>query len=480
MPARPTTPRPTPPDRCAPRPAWPYPDVVRLYAHPSGQWCRKYTLPGGQRRPFYFGVWADPDAALNDWRRRDAAIRAGADSAAARAGLPRNPTLRQLCKAYLDHTAARVGPNGIAPATYRTDRHALRRALDTTRGGLDPVRAADTLTPADFARLHRALQRSSPHTAAHVIGAVSRVFTWAAADHGFPAPLMGSAFRRPSKASVRRHDTLSTKPVLAAWQVRALLAASRDPTMRACILLGVNCGMGASDIAEIPAAALIRQLGDEWGTGDAPARIVYPRAKTAIIRATALWPETIRAIVAARDACPQSGSPRPRPRRGPAPRASAPAPDAAPSRRFHATADLLLRDHNGAPLVHESSTGAYAIDNIAQRFRRLVRRLERAHDAAPPTHAPSAPEHPNPWRGVTFYRLRHTFGTVANIVGGTGGHGDGETRRIIMGQLTHALDQTYVREHGWHRIDAMAENVRRWVFSAEPSAVRGPWSGVER
>ena len=43
-----------------------------MFAHPSGQWAKKIN-----RKLFYFGVWADPDAALTRLNREYVHLKEG-------------------------------------------------------------------------------------------------------------------------------------------------------------------------------------------------------------------------------------------------------------------------------------------------------------------------------------------------------------------------------------------------------------------
>ena len=56
--------------------------------------------------------------------------------------------------------------------------------------------------------------------------------------------------------------------------------------MKAMLLLGINCGFGPSDVANLPTKAV--DLATGW--------IDYPRPKTGIPRRCPLWPETVSAI----------------------------------------------------------------------------------------------------------------------------------------------------------------------------------------
>lgn len=65
--------------------------------------------------------------------------------------------------------------------------------------------------------------------------------------------------------------------------------------MRAFILLGVNCALGASDIAQVPRSAIHPQGG--W--------LTFPRIKTGVPRWCKLWTATITAIKPALEKRPE-------------------------------------------------------------------------------------------------------------------------------------------------------------------------------
>ena len=73
--------------------------------------------------------------------------------------------------------------------------------------------------------------------------------------------------------------------MLEASELRRLLAAAGQ-TLRAMILLGVNCGFGNADVATLPKTAIDLKHG--W--------VDFPRGKTGVPRRCPLWPQTITAV----------------------------------------------------------------------------------------------------------------------------------------------------------------------------------------
>jgi integrase len=75
------------------------------------------------------------------------------------------------------------------------------------------------------------------------------------------------------------------RPTFTFKQIQRLLD-NADIQMKAMILLGLNCGFGCTDCAEL-----------KWENIDlANSRVIFPRGKTGIRRNLTLWHETIQAL----------------------------------------------------------------------------------------------------------------------------------------------------------------------------------------
>ena len=75
----------------------------------------------------------------------------------------------------------------------------------------------------------------------------------------------GPTFRRPSKKTLRVHrqrqQQLHGKRMLQAGEIRTILEHATQP-MKAMVLLGINGGLGASDLADLPHSAI--DLENAW------------------------------------------------------------------------------------------------------------------------------------------------------------------------------------------------------------------------
>jgi len=88
------------------KPRKPYP-AFPLTAHTNGRWCKKIR---GKVR--FFGVWADPQAALDRYLRAAADLRAGRRPR--QTTLPgEEVTVKDLCNGYLSYQLGRAEPGEI-------------------------------------------------------------------------------------------------------------------------------------------------------------------------------------------------------------------------------------------------------------------------------------------------------------------------------------------------------------------------------
>src|SRR5262249_45626277 len=95
----------------------------------------------------------------------------------------------------------------------------------------------------------------------------------------------GPGFNRPTKKTLRLHKAQRGPPLFSADEIPRLLAPP-PPTLKAMILLGVNCAFGNGDCARLPLSAV-----DLDG-----AMIDFARPKTGIPRRCPLWAETVEAL----------------------------------------------------------------------------------------------------------------------------------------------------------------------------------------
>ncbi|MGA2618269.1 MAG: tyrosine-type recombinase/integrase [Thermoguttaceae bacterium] len=201
-----------------------------------------------------------------------------------------------------------------------------------------------------------------------------------------------------------------------AAKIQAMLAVAPVP-LKAMILLGINCGFGNTDVANLRIKNL--DLKDGWCN--------YPRPKTGIPRRCPLWPETVKAIRAARKA---RSEPQDR-----------------------ADADLVFLTPNGQRWVwtrgNIADIDATDIERVAH-----VSRADRVTDAI----AQLVSKLGLVRRGHTFYSLRHTFEAIG------GESRDQVAVDAIMGHSRDDMASVYRERISDDRLRAVVEHVRKWLL----------------
>jgi len=95
----------------------------------------------------------------------------------------------------------------------------------------------------------------------------------------------GQSFAKPSRKTVRIARAKQGRRIFEADELRRIIDSATLP-LRAMILLGINGGLGQSDIAGLPKTPIDYKGG--W--------LDYPRPKTGIGRCVPMWPKTATAL----------------------------------------------------------------------------------------------------------------------------------------------------------------------------------------
>lgn len=375
------------------KPKKPYKDFP-LFAHASGQWAKKI-----RGKMHYFGT--DSAAALKKYTEERDDLQAGRTPRLHPDGL----TVRELANQFLTAKKGRLIAGELSPHTWRSYYNACERILDTLGGGA--VVAA--LTPADFARLRAALAvKFGPVALGVEIQRIKTAFRWAFLNELIDRPVrFGASFDKPSRKLIRQARHESGSRMLEAAELRTLIEAA-SPTMKAMMLLGLNCGYGQSDIANLPTAAL--DLKGGWAN--------YPRPKTSIARRCPLWPETVEAVQDAMKC-------RPAPK------------DEADARLVFLTKYgmrwVRMRERDDKP--------ATPIDSVNLEFTKLLKAVGLKRP------------------GIAFYTLRHIFRTVADS------SKDQPAANAIMGHAPDDMAAVYRERIDDDRLEAVTNHVRNWLYS---------------
>lgn len=332
------------------RPSWPWPDVVHLYPGRNGQWQKRV-----RGKLLNFGPLADPQAALENWRRLDAAMRAGADPRGVDYRQPQSAalTVGELVNLWLASKLAALKRGDLRERSYEDYRDLAGRIID----GLGRNRAAADIGPRDFAALLESWSAYGPDRRRKLVSRVRMIWDWGWESGELDKPpRYGPDFRGPGRRVAEARKAEAREMTFDACDLRRMIAQA-NPAMRAAVLLGVNGGFGPTDCAELRFADLDLEGG--W--------IRQPRHKTGVARRIWLWPETRLALQAAVDA-----------RAEPADKAAA---------------DLALLTRYGRPWVQGRTYP------VLLEFRKLARGA-------------------GCWRsGLSFYSLKRTFATVADEAG---------------------------------------------------------------
>jgi integrase len=268
------------------------------------------------------------------------------------------------------------------------------------------------LSPADFGDFRNHLaERFGVDRRKKFMILIRSAFKWAAgAPLRLPLPHYGDEFNLPSRADFRkaRKRTRESRgtPFFEPAEIVAL-TKSASPALKAMILLAINCGMGNTDLAELPMSVI--DAGDGW--------LDYSRAKTGADRLSKLWPETIEAIAEYRKNRPEPAD--------------------------SSGAALLFLTRRGQPFVRikEGEEGkATKKDQISVQFSKLVLACELRR------------------RG--FYDLRRTYRTIAAETG------EERAINLTMGHASSAEDMgsIYTVAILRQKLEAIADHVHARIF----------------
>src|SRR5262249_23372466 len=174
------------------KPSKPYPDFP-LFPHASGQWAKKIR---GQLH--YFGVWADPDAALAKYLAEKDALHAGRKPRTD----PEILTVKDAANAFLNAKQALMDAGELSPRTWAD----YKAVCDLLVSHFGKARLVSDLAPDDFAALrNKVAKRWGPHR----MGSKLIQYTRSVFKHALDAGLIalpvrfGPGFKRPAKKVLR-------------------------------------------------------------------------------------------------------------------------------------------------------------------------------------------------------------------------------------------------------------------------------------
>ena len=402
------------PKRKQTKPKKPYPSFP-LTAHNNGQWCKKI-----RGKIHFFGVWDDPQAALNSYLQVAEDLHAGRQPSTSSLSSD-DLTVKNVCNHFLTYQLQKVENTEITSRCFED----YRRIAQNFAQSVGPNRLVCDLGPTDFQQYRHKLARHGlsrkgkglgVHALIRTITVVRSILKYAYETDLIDKPIKyGKSFARPS-AAFRRKNRQAIKlqngnQLFEPHEIHAMLDIA-DIHLKAMILLGINGGFGNTDCARLPIKAICfdRKI------------IEFNRPKTSIERVVPLWPETITALHKAIAARPR------------------PVDDDADK--------LLFLTKFGFPWVRQNVhtaddrgiTKVITVDSIVRAFNKVLNELTIKR------------------KGLGFYALRHTFRTWADETR------DQHAIHRIMGHAIPGMSGIYVEEISLDRLQAVTEYVRGKLF----------------
>ena len=368
-----------------------------LFPHATGLWAKKI-----KGRTCYFGKWDDPQAAVDLYNLQRDDLYAGRTPRRSQDGL----TLATLCNRFLN---AKLQLRDNGEITVRTFAD-YRSTTDKLIAVFGKHRLVTDLASDDFEHLRAELaKKRGPVALGNEIGRARVVFKYSYDAGLIDRPIRyGSSFNKPSRKTLRKARAANGKRMFEADELRSILATAPQP-LRAMILLGINCGFGQTDVANLPASAV--DLAGGW--------IDYPRPKTGIERRCPLWQETKEALREAMKATPK------------------------PSGGDEVGLCFLTQYGRRWVRTRESAKSGKMTnhDAVAQEFAKVLTGLGLKRN------------------GLNFYALRHTFATIA------GATTDQVCVNAIMGHVRDDMASLYRERIDDERLRKVTDHVWAWLFA---------------
>lgn len=410
------------------KPPKPFPGFP-LYLHRSGRYAKK--IRGVTK---FFGRWGHkvgPDIvpvedlqkaaelAKAEYERQAPYLFDGKD--APKVEPDTGPDIFDLREQFLDAKDAAVNAGRLSPRTFSR----YKKAADTLKDFFGDEFPLSSLGAAEFTRLHKSLdQGQNPVSLANDIRHIRIVCKFAYDSELIEKPIRyGPVFKAPPQDVIRRseqaHQREHGKRLIDAPDLRSILDAlagtgelaqpqtPANVALRAMILLGINCGFGQSDVANLEEFHADLETG--W--------IDFPRVKTAVERRVPLWPETIEALHAALKVRPKA--------------------------KHKADASCFFLTRFGRRWVTVARTGGVT-DTVGACFSRLLTAMDLKRVR------------------LGFYALRHATESIG------GRTKDKQAVDRIMGHAPAANDMgaRYIEDFEDERLLNVTNTIREWLFKS--------------
>jgi integrase len=239
-------------------------DKFPLTLHKTGQFCKKIN-----GKFYYFGT--DKKRALQCYLEQAAMLHSG--KIVSLVSDNKDISIKYLSNLYLEHQQSRAAVGQIKLRHIYDQKILLRSFVSSVA----PNRAVSEITTLDIQNYVSRLikKKKSANTINNQMAVIKALFNWAIENEVIE--------RGPNLKAIKKITKIKTeKPIFTTEQINTLFQHA-DVQMKAMILLGLNCGFGCTDCAEL-----------KWDNLDLEnSRVVFPRGKTGISRNLLLWSETV-------------------------------------------------------------------------------------------------------------------------------------------------------------------------------------------
>jgi integrase len=305
------------------------------------------------------------------------------------------PQIRHLCEAFMCSKQTDLDAEQITKRTF-DDYHVVCDVVVAHFGRLRPL---DDLTPKDAEALRTRLVKGvGLKTQSNRILRTRGIFKYGAETLLLNRPFH-TWLKTVSRKKLRQYKQGRPSRLMTAEEIKTLLKAA-SPQLNAMILLGINCGFGNGDCADLTTRWL--DLAGGWHS--------FPRPKTGENRRAKLWPETVLAIQSAM-----------------AKRSA--------SRKIEDADKVFLTKYGTAWGKADRKTSP-----LSSEFRKLAK--------AAGIYRP----------GCSFYSLRHMAETIG------GGSRDQVATNYLMGHVDASMAREYREMIEDDRLIAVADHIHKWLF----------------
>ena len=357
-------------------------DTFPLTLHKTGQFCKKI-----RGKLYYFGT--NKQKALERYLEQASFLHSGKRPPPQ--SFKDNISIKMLSNLYLDHQEARAEVGEIKPRQV-SDQISLLRDFVKFIGPNISVSEISTLELQNY-RKKLIKTRKSPNTINNRIAAIKSMYNWALDNE-----VLDNAPRL--KAVKKVTPPKQEKPTFTALQIHKMLE-NASPQMKAMIWLGLNCGFGCTDCAELKWKNVNLQNG----------RVNFLRGKTGIGRNLPLWKETVQAL----NNIPVSG-------------------------------EFVFYTRKGNPWVRtvkgigkDGKEKYLKTNNVSKEFSKLLKRTSIKME-----------------KGAGFYSLRRTAATL------TARSGDHFAVQKLLGHADLKMATTYVQDVS-EQTDRAINNTRKFI-----------------